>query len=410
MIKEALKIIVENDVRSVKRAHELCYGVLREKYPSLHNKFAQEAYKRALAMYRSYRKLLNKWKRLPEKKREKISPPSLPSIEGNRVIELHISTYRLERRHGFLMLTVSIGDGDYLRFLVMEYSYASRELSGAKLGNSKIVVGENGVYLHLTIRKNVEVNEHKNKLFIDVNEDSVDCLLVDYDKNRAVLFSIKHDIRSLRVNYRRIRRSIQTKVENHYLQRRLLAKYGSRERRRVEDRLKKVVALLAEIGRYYNADLVREDLKDLNLNRKRGNGQLNYRLSSLPYRKLVSYIDHKFNERGLNVSVVDAKKTSITCPVCGYADKANRVDRDSFKCRKCGFAFNAQYVACLNLFSRLNDGKVAIRGGRLYLVSRKAGSVVPVYVALDDPTISGWVPRGKPMPIKTKVIQVAKAT
>ncbi|PNV81223.1 MAG: hypothetical protein C0179_03810, partial [Fervidicoccus sp.] len=351
MIREALKIIVENDVRSVKRAHELCYRVLREKYPNLHNKFVQEAYKKALAMYRSYRKLLNKWRKLPEKKRDKISPPSLPSIEDNKVIELHIGTYRLERRHGFLILRVSRGDNNYLRFLVMEYSYARRELDGAKLGNSKIIANENNIYLHLAIRKNIEVNEHKNKLFIDINEDSVDCLLVDYDKNRAVLFSIKHDIRRLRTNYRRIRRSIQIKVENHYLQRKLLAKYGSRERRRVEDRLKKVATLLAEIGKYYNADLVRENLKDLNLNRKRGNRQLSYRLSSLPYRKLVSYIDYKFNERGLNVSVVDAKKTSITCPVCGYADKANRVDRDSFKCRKCGFAFNAQYVACLNLFS-----------------------------------------------------------
>ena len=60
MIREALDIIVENDVRSRKRAHELCYRVLRMEYPYLHNKFVQEAYKRALAMYSSYRKLLNK--------------------------------------------------------------------------------------------------------------------------------------------------------------------------------------------------------------------------------------------------------------------------------------------------------------------------------------------------------------
>gem|GEM_PF-3463838 len=40
-------------------------------------------------MYRSYRKLLNKWKRLPEKKKKMISPPSPPKVEDNRVIELH---------------------------------------------------------------------------------------------------------------------------------------------------------------------------------------------------------------------------------------------------------------------------------------------------------------------------------
>ncbi len=64
----------------------------------------------------------------------------------------------------------------------------------------------------------------------------------------------------------------------------------------------------------------------------------------------------------------------------------------------------------LNLFSRLNDGKVVIRGGRLHLALHKTGSVVPVDVAPDDPTISEWVLREKPVPALTKVIQVAKAT
>ena len=86
MVREALKIIVENDARSRKKAHTLCYRFLRKKHPQLHNKFVQEAYKRALAMYRSYRKLLNKWKRLPEKKGRKIKPPSPPSVKENRVI------------------------------------------------------------------------------------------------------------------------------------------------------------------------------------------------------------------------------------------------------------------------------------------------------------------------------------
>ena len=312
MIREALDIIIKNDVRSRKKAHELCYRVLREKYPYLHNKFVQEAYKRALIMYRSYRKLLNKWKRLPEKKRRKTSSPSLPNVEDNRVIELHIDTYRLERKHGFSILKVSKGNCIYLEFLVMEYSYAWRELSGAKLGNSKILVDGNSIYFLLTIRRNVEVGEHRNKLFIDINEDSVDCLLVEYGKSKAVLFSIKHDIRRIRTNYRRIRKSIQEEVKNPYLRDKLLAKYGYRERKRVEDRLKKITTLLAEMAKEHNAGLVRENLRDLKLNGKRRSKQLNYRLSTFPYRRFIEYIDYKFWERGLNVTEVDARKSSIT--------------------------------------------------------------------------------------------------
>jgi len=399
MMRETLEIVVNNDVRSRKKAHELCYRVLREKYPHLHNKFVQEAYKRALAMYRSYRKLLNKWKKLSERKRKKISPPSPPSLEKNRVIELHIDTYRLKRRHGFLVLTVSKGNGTYLRFLVMEYVYARRELNNAKLGNSKILVDGDNIFLLLTIRKNVEVNEHRNKFFIDINEDSIDCLLINYNEGRAQLFSIRHDIKRIRTNYRRIRKSIQKKVENERLRDKLLAKYGSHERKRVEDRLKKITTLLAEIARKHNTDLVRENLKDLKLNGKRRSKQLNYRLSTFPYRKFISYIDQKFYERRLIVIKVDAKKTSVTCPLCGHVNKRNRVNKETFKCRKCGFTFNAQYVACLNLFSRFNDGKVAIRSGKLVLTTRKAGSVVPVNVAPNEAPSIHEVLREKPVQV-----------
>ncbi|MCD6487924.1 MAG: transposase [Desulfurococcales archaeon] len=293
---------------------------------------------------------------------------------------------------------MSKGNGVYLRFLVMEYGYVRRELEGAKLGNSKILIEGNEVYLLLTIRRNVEVNEHRNKLVIDINEDSVDCLLVNYDRSEATLFSIRHNIRKIRTNYRRIRKSIQEKVKNPKLRNELLAKYGSRERKRVEDRLKKITLLLAEIARENNADLVRESLKDLRLNSKKRSKQLNYRLSTFPYRKFIEYLNYKFSERGLSVLEVDAKRTSITCPICGYVDKKNRLDKETFKCRRCGFTFNAQYVACLNLFSRSDDSKVAIRGGRLILISRKTASVVAVNVALDEPpNHMRWL-RGKPVP------------
>jgi len=235
MIREALDTIVRNDARSRKKAHELCYMYLRERHPQLHNKFAQEAYKRALAMYRSYRRLLNRWKQLPEEKRERVSPPSLPEVKGNKVVELHVDTYKLERKHGFLTLTVSRGSGVYLKFLVMEYEYARRELEGAKLGNSKLLVSDDSVFLLLTLRRDVEVVEHRNKLIVDINEDSVDCMLVDYDKSKVVLFSIRHDIRAIRTNYRRIRKSIQLKVKCSTLRDKLLAKHGSRERKRVEE-------------------------------------------------------------------------------------------------------------------------------------------------------------------------------
>ena len=109
-------------------------------------------------------------------------------------------------------------------------------------------------------------------------------------------------------------------------------------------------------------------------------------MSTFPYRRFIEYIDCKFYERSLSVLEVDARGTSITCPVCSYMDKGNRVDKEEFRCKRCGFTFNAQYVACLNLFSRSNDGMVAIRGGRPILITRKTAQVVAVDVAPDEPS------------------------
>jgi len=409
MVREALNLIIRNDVRSKKRAHEICYRVLRERYPYLHNKFVEEAYKRALAMYRSYRKLLNRWRRVSKKRRD-ISPPSPPKIEENRVVELHIDTFKLEREYGFLVLRISKGNGIYMKFLVMEYEYAKKEIEMSRIGNSKILIDGDKIYLLLTIRRDVNVGEHRNKLVVDINEDSVDVLLVDYDTNRAILFTISHDVRAIRTNYRRIRKGIQIKVKDPCKQRRLLARYGSCEKRRVDDRLKKISVLLTEIAKEHGADIVRENLKDLKENSKRRNKQLNYRLSTFPYRKLITYLDLKAYERNINIVEVDAKKSSITCPICGYTDKRNRVDRETFRCRRCKFTFNAQYVACLNLYSHLNDGRIAIRGGRIVIITREAGTVVPVDVAPNEPlNHMRWL-REKPMPRETQVTKVTRET
>jgi len=407
MIRESFEIIMENDVRSRKRAHELCYRPLREKYPSLHNKFVQEAYKKALSMYRSYRKLLGKWRRLPERLKRRISPPSPPSIEDNRVIDLHIDTFRLKREHGFLVLAISKERGCYLKFIVKEYEYAAKELQNADIGNSRIFINGDEIYLLLTLRKKVLVEEHRNKLLIDINEDSVDCLLVDQERGKAYFFTIEHDIRRIRMNYRRIRKALQEEVRDEKKKDKLLAKYGRRERDRVRDRMRKIIATLVKIAEKFGADLVREDLKNLRNGRKTRSRQLNYRLSTFPYRKFTEFLDYKFHEHSFEVKTINPRKTSITCPLCGNVDKRNRTSKDEFLCENCGFRFNAQYVACLNMFSRLYDGRIAIRGGRIMLVSRKAASVVAVDVASYDALIRMRRERGKPASV-AKVSVVAQ--
>ncbi|MEM4767262.1 MAG: transposase [Ignisphaera sp.] len=222
-----------------------------------------------------------------------------------------------------------------------------------------------------------------------------------------MLFTISYNISRLRLNYRSIRRSIQRKVDNTYERNKLLEKLGARERNRVEDRVKKVTTVIAEITRVNKADIVRENLRDMKMNGRKGSRKLNYRLQTFPYRKMIFNLEYKAYERGLNVVKVDAKKTSITCPSCRYVDKENR-NGDRFECKKCGFEFNSHYVACLNLFSRLNDGWVAIRGGRY--IYHAVGPVVSVDVAPDDPATGEQVMREKPVSNIPMIFKTPKQT
>ncbi|MEM4559517.1 MAG: hypothetical protein QW208_06215 [Acidilobaceae archaeon] len=144
-----------------------------------------------------------------------------------------------------------------------------RKLGNARISNSKLLIDKNTLYILLAVRRSVEVSKHKNKLVIDINGDNIACLLIDYDRCIAVFFTLNNNISRLRVNYRRIRRYIQKKVKNTFEKNGLLEKYRTREKRRVEDIVKKVTTTLVETARVYSADIVRENLRDMKMNSKK---------------------------------------------------------------------------------------------------------------------------------------------
>lgn len=77
-------------------------------------------------------------------------------------------------------------------------------------------------------------------------------------------------------------------------------------------------------------------------------------------RRLIGHWNHKFivdrmqnlcEVNRVDVVFVDPKYTSQTCRQCGHIDKGNR-SGEKFKCKNCGFAGNADYLASLNILDR----------------------------------------------------------
>ncbi|MGC8514964.1 MAG: RNA-guided endonuclease InsQ/TnpB family protein [Thermoplasmata archaeon] len=94
-----------------------------------------------------------------------------------------------------------------------------------------------------------------------------------------------------------------------------------------------------------------EDLSNINQRTVVRKKQRYIRLS-WAFRQLRSYIEYKAKASGVPIKMVDPRNTSRECPDCHAIDKGNRKDRDTFKCVRCGYGGEADYVASLNIRSR----------------------------------------------------------
>lgn len=104
-------------------------------------------------------------------------------------------------------------------------------------------------------------------------------------------------------------------------------------------------AIVAE-ARKHGARVVMEDLSNIQrrtapvpVGNKGGRGGRNLRriLGRQQYGKLQQVLAYKLPRAGLPAPLmVGAWATSITCPCCGHRAKANRPDRDTFRCERCG--------------------------------------------------------------------------
>ncbi|WP_247204475.1 transposase [Streptomyces sp. AgN23] len=59
-------------------------------------------------------------------------------------------------------------------------------------------------------------------------------------------------------------------------------------------------------------------------------------LSSWPFHQLGQHLAYKACKAGVPFLEVDMAYTSQRCPRCGHTERANRPDRDRFRCRRCG--------------------------------------------------------------------------
>jgi len=79
------------------------------------------------------------------------------------------------------------------------------------------------------------------------------------------------------------------------------------------------------------------------------------RLHSWAFYQLRSFIEYKAILAGVPVIFVNPRGTSHICPECKHNERANRPDRNTFRCVQCGFSGNADHIAAINIAARAVD-------------------------------------------------------
>ncbi|CUX77023.1 IS200/IS605 family accessory protein TnpB-related protein [Thermococcus chitonophagus] len=139
---------------------------------------------------------------------------------------------------------------------------------------------------------------------------------------------------------------------------RLLEKYRTRMRNRIEDYLNKLAVQLTR--EFPNTVFVLEDLDKLNM--FRGNSkEFNRKLSRAVWGKIVQKLSYR-----VPVEFVNPRGTSGRCPRCG--SKLESQDGRLLHCPKCGFIADRQFVGAFNIW---------MRGVGVPLSGGKANDILP---------------------------------
>ncbi|MEM0358474.1 MAG: zinc ribbon domain-containing protein [Candidatus Hadarchaeales archaeon] len=190
--------------------------------------------------------------------------------------------------------------------------------------------------LIVTVRKKAEL-KIENPVAWDTNLLSLD----GFDGQNDCSLDLK-EIYTIHRTYELKRRVIQKLPDK--TRRRLLGKYRSRERNRVEDALHKLAKRLS--GRTN----VFEDLRNFKERVARTKSRnVNRQNSKHDYLKLQRYVEYKSAWNGYATIFVKARGTSRTCSGCGFYNKDLR-GAGEFRCPRCGLVVDRQGNAARNIW------------------------------------------------------------
>lgn len=155
-------------------------------------------------------------------------------------------------------------------------------------------------------------------------------------------------LNAIRSRHRNLRQKLSKKRTKSAIK--LLKKRSKKESRFVSDTNHCISKKIVEKAKDTQSAIALENLKGI-----KGHAEKTVKKaqrvqhSSWGFYQLRKYIEYKSIINGVPIYIVDPKYTSTTCPICGYVDKKNRQNRDTFHCLQCDFVAPSDNVAAVNI-------------------------------------------------------------
>ena len=250
-----------------------------------------------------------------------------------------------------------VGDTVYLPKIGWIPFHKSRYIQGTP---RNVTVSKRGTHWFISIQTEMEVESPVHP--------STSCVAIDMGVRRfatlsdGTYYEPLNSFRTLQVKLARQQRNLSRKVKgsrNWHKQKRVITKLHIRIADTRSDYLHKVSTTISK----NHALVVLEDLKVANMSasakgtiespgrKVKAKSGLNKVILDQGWREFRRMLEYKQAWRGGAVFTIPPQNTSRTCPVCGHVSSDNRKRQEEFRCVRCGYSGNADYIASLNILA-----------------------------------------------------------
>ncbi|ADI32337.1 RNA-guided endonuclease InsQ/TnpB family protein [Staphylothermus hellenicus] len=275
--------------------------------------------------------LVKSWITLHNKGRAK-KPPSIT----RKTVYIKTTLFKVKDNK----IRITIKPRQYLEVDLSKFSYLPKDydrIGGLILQENKLII---------TFKKNVEVKNVKDCASFDANLTNV----TGYINGRIVRYDLRklyHIHRVYEEKRRRIQKLDKTKPKTS---KRLMEKYSRREWNRARDIMHKLTTGIARMLTSLNHGVILEDLKNIKERTLRKGKDFNRKISKWNARTFQYMLEYKLRWLGLPVKYVNPAYSSQTCPLC--SGRLTAYGGRLMKCTRCGFIWDRDVVAVLNLRMR----------------------------------------------------------